>query len=548
MSIHSWPPVPLKRVAAVALVAALAGCSTPAPDPPAAVHGDSTRLFTQAFSKIDQLYIKPVSNRTLVANGAARLRVLDPNFLADRGPGMGSEATMVLSYQGHKIGSYVMPEDGNAKNSAKFLNRVIDVARSVSPGIAADSDDVLDHAVFNGITAGLDRFSRYSPPTLARELRDARDGYGGIGVTLDSSNDEFRITAMTPDGPAERGGIRPGDRITAVDGSATARHSRAWVVEHLRGAVGSRIALAVERGRGSVVDFRLRRARLVRPTTTVSQTGDILIFRIATFNETTTALVAAALGQAMAAPGGHLGGIILDLRGDPGGLLGQAISLDDLFIRHGPIIATLGRNPASHQYFAANGRAIAPHVPIVVLINGGSASASEITAAALQDIGRAVVVGSASYGKGTVQTALPLINGGELTITWARLIAPSGYLLQAHGVVPTVCTSDLDRNPQALDIALQRAQAPAAPGFRAETPRAALDDAGWQALRESCPPNPASPEVDLAVAEKLLSDPALYATALRALPPATSLVRGIPGAAAAPSLTRPGRALSSEAR
>src|SRR5205814_341463 len=115
-----------------------------------------------------------------------------------------------------------------------------------------------------------------------------------------------------------------------------------------------------------------------------------------------------------------------------------------LFIHDGPIASTVGRHPASHQYFAASGHSVASQVPIVVLINGGSASSSEIVAAALQDSGRAVVIGSSSYGKGTVQTVLRLPNDGELTLTWARLVTPAGYYLQTHGVVPTLCTSDLE--------------------------------------------------------------------------------------------------------
>ena len=152
--------------------------------------------------------------------------------------------------------------------------------------------------------------------------------------------------------------------------------------------------------------------------------------------------------------GQRLRGIVLDLRGDPGGLLDQAVSLADVFIAKGPIVATVGRHPASRQYFEASGDSVAPQVPIVVLINGGSASASEIVAAALQDAGRAVVVGTASYGKGTVQTVLRLPNDGELTLTWAQLVAPAGYLLHEHGVVPTLCTSDLGNDDQSVQIAL----------------------------------------------------------------------------------------------
>jgi carboxyl-terminal processing protease len=174
-------------------------------------------------------------------------------------------------------------------------------------------------------------------------------------------------------------------------------------------------------------------------------------------------------------------------------------------------------------------------------VNGGSASASEILAASLQDVGRAVVVGSSSYGKGTVQTVMRLPNDGELTLTWARLVTPSGYFLQDHGVVPTICTGDLAENAGALDTVLQRAkQPPASP------PRARLDQAGWQALRRACPLDHESPPVDVAVAERMLGDPALYASAMRALPAATELVRKSPDTPSGLALTGSDRALNSE--
>jgi carboxyl-terminal processing protease len=174
-------------------------------------------------------------------------------------------------------------------------------------------------------------------------------------------------------------------------------------------------------------DFDVRRALVVLPTVAMSRVGDIAIFQVLSFNQSTTERLAEALAEARRQTGGRLAGIVLDLRGNPGGLLDQAVSLADLFIREGPIVSTVGRHPASHQYFAASGHSLAPEVPIAVLINGGSASSSEIVAAALQDAGRAVVIGSSSYGKGTVQTVLRLPNDGELTLTWARLVTPSGY-------------------------------------------------------------------------------------------------------------------------
>src|SRR5204862_2738693 len=141
---------------------------------------------------------------------------------------------------------------------------------------------------------------------------------------------------------------------------------------------------------------------------------------------------------------------------------------------NGPIVATIGRHPASRQFFEASGDSIAPQIPVVVLINGGSASSSEIVAAALQDAGRAVVVGSASYGKGTVQTVLRLPNDGELTLTWAQLVAPSGYYLQTHGVVTTLCTSDLDDDDASVQVAIQRVAAASATSPITPRPRVSL--------------------------------------------------------------------------
>ena len=306
-------------------------------------------------------------------------------------------------------------------------------------------EEAIDRAVFEGMTGLLDRFSRYASPEEARDQRASRDGFGGIGVTLETTSDDFRITALTPQGPAERAGIRVGDRIIAIDGISTAGRRPAEIIHQLRGPIGQHRSLdrhprrhrpAPATSSSNARSSRCRRSP--RCATATSRCSASPASTRARPSGSTESLV-----EAQRQAGGQLGGIVLDLRGNPGGLLDQAVSLADLFIAKGPIIATVGRHPASQQYFAATGDSIAAAVPLVVLVNGGSASASEIVAAALQDVGRAVVIGSSSYGKGTVQTVMRLPNDGELTLTWARLVTPSGYLLQEHGVVPTLCTSGL---------------------------------------------------------------------------------------------------------
>jgi carboxyl-terminal processing protease len=169
-------------------------------------------------------------------------------------------------------------------------------------------------------------------------------------------------------------------------------------------------------------------------------------------------------------------------------------------------------------------------MPIVVLINGGTASASEVVAAALQDAGRAVVVGSSSYGKGTVQTVAPLPNGGDLTLTWALLVAPSGYLLNGHGVVPTLCTSDLTDDGQALQIALERAGSVSLSPLMLR-PRASLSEADWSQLRRSCPERLADHAIDMTVAERLLADPELFSQAVHVIGPTAKLAAGASGTA-----------------
>jgi hypothetical protein len=275
-------------------------------------------------------------------------------------------------------------------------------------------------------------------------------------------------------------------------------------------------------------------------TIRASEDGGIAVFRVSGFNQDTVRQLAEQL-KAAQQRGGSLRGIVLDLRDNPGGLLDQAVGMADLFIAKGPLVAAVGRNPASHQYYAASGHAIAPDVRLAVLVNGGSASSSEIVAAALQDSGRAVVIGSASYGKGTVQTVLRLPNDGELTLTWAMLITPSGYFLHHHGVVPTLCTSDLRDDPAALAQGLRRAGSPASLSPLAARPRAALDEAAWRQLRLSCPQRADDNPIDVKLAAALLDDPALYRQAVHAIGPSPHLA-----AATVRALTGPGAALSSD--
>jgi carboxyl-terminal processing protease len=537
VSLH--PAAALARASTLVLLVALAACA----ERQALPNDPTGRLFARGLDEIMDLYIAPVSSRKLVLAGAARLSRLDEKFSMTEEPGP-SGTQLVLSYGGVQVAAYAIPSHDDPHDWGALMSQLVASAKAASAAVAALPEDQIDKALFDGITGSLDRFSRYASPEVARDQRALRDGFGGIGVTLEVANEEFRIASVSPHGPADIAGIRPDDRLIAVNNEPTAGHSQSDVVHSLRGPILSPVEVTIYRpGSAQKRTYRLQRELVILPTVTVIQDGGIAIFEVASFNQNTTQQIVESLVALKREMGPRLRGIVLDLRSNPGGLLDQAVSLSDVFIANGPIVSTVGRHPASRQFFEASGDSVAPQIPIVVLINGGSASSSEIVAAALQDVGRAVVVGSASYGKGTVQTVLRLPNDGELTLTWAQLVTPSGYMLNEHGVIPTLCTSDLGDDDRSLQIAVQRASSfslsPLTP-----RPRASLDEGSWAQLRRSCPARQGQHEIDLKVAKRLLADPVLYSQAVHAITANPSVA----AAAAGPALTEGSPALSSGSR
>lgn len=259
----------------------------------------------------------------------------------------------------------------------------------------------------------------------------------------------------------------------------------------------------------------ISRALIVTPTVELSRRGDVAVIKLSGFNQGTARGMARALDQAEKDIGADLKGVVLDMRDNPGGLLDQAISVADLFLSSGRIVSTKGRHAHSMQVYDATGQDRSFKLPMVVLVNGRSASAAEIVAAALQDDSRAVIVGSNSYGKGTVQNLSPLPNDGELVLTWSYYHAPSGYSLHNLGVLPNVCTSGfrgtpeeaLDRsNPEWARLPLLMA------AWRASAP---TEGAKLDTMRANCPRSNEVRELELDVAFRLIHDQALYGRALQ---------------------------------
>jgi len=469
-------------------------------------------LFTEGYDKISYYYIEPTSPEKLGIAGLGKLTSLDPSIGVER-----QGSAIILTQSGAPIGRYDAPEASDASGWGGLTASALDAARRASPKIASASEDQLDKVVFDGAISTLDRFSRYASPDAAREQRAERNGFDGIGVTLDSSETEVRILSVLPDGPADHAGVKPDDVIIAIDGTPTSTLTRDQVVQRLRGPAGSRVAVGIQRkSEPQPLNMEVSRAHIVLPTVTTKYDGKVAIFRISSFNQETFDQLDDAVQKARQHLGGHPAGMVLDLRDNPGGLLDQSVKVAGLFMDGGTVVSTTGRLIESRKVYPASGGRRTDGIPIAVLVNGGSASASEIVAAALQDAGRAVVIGTSSYGKGTVQTVLHLENDGELTVTWAKLLTPEGYILHEHGVVPTVCTANLGDDDQSIARAIQTGTV-VGTGL-AGRPRAALDEQGWTDLRKACPTERVDRNADLKIAQRLLQDPVLYSRALSVTP------------------------------
>jgi carboxyl-terminal processing protease len=475
----------------------------------------SGTLFAGAYRQIRDYYLDPVTIETLALAGVAGLDTGPDGLTIDD-----ANHTIRLIDHGVELSRVPLPDADDPDGWAAVTSAAIAAARSHDAALADATDEQLYQRVFTGITAKLDRFTRYAGAAAAREQKAARDGFGGVGVTLDFNEAEPRVTTVLADGPSGRAGIRVDDHLIAIDGLPTAGLDQHQIVAKLRGRVGSRIALTVKRPqRDRAINVAVLRSLIVPVSVTAEHEDGVAIFHVASFNHDTARTLSQQMAQLHAEMGKNLTGIVLDLRGNPGGLLDQAVDVAGLFLGQGEIVATAGRHPTSMQNFEANGMDQTHGLPLVVLVNGGSASSAEIVAAALQDEGRAVVVGSSSYGKGTVQMVITLENTGELTLTWARLVTPSGAILHHHGIVPAFCTSEPvnplappEEAPAQLARIIEQGLHPA-PGIETR-PRVSLTEADWETLRQSCPAETRDTALDLKVAKHLLKDPALYAQAL----------------------------------
>ena len=331
-------------------------------------------------------------------------------------------------------------------SDAKLIDAAIKGVNELKAEPHSLQPPVLVEAALDAMMASLDPHSRYLNPDELRETQLATKGeFGGLGIEVTLEDETLKVIAPIEDPPAFAAGIKAKDTITHLDGDPIKGKTLTYAVGRMRGKPGSEIRLTIAREGASPFDVTIIRAVIKVKSVRWQTEGNVGYIRVTGFNENVEINVEKAMADISLKTGARLKGIVLDLRNNPGGLLMESVALSDLFLDKGRIVSVLGRGgPESDRVYTARSGDLASGLPMVVLIDGGSASASEIVAGALQDHRRATVMGRRSFGKGSVQTITPLSMEGALKLTTQLYYSPSGRAIQARGVEPDILFSVKD--------------------------------------------------------------------------------------------------------
>ncbi|MEM6478230.1 MAG: S41 family peptidase [Pseudomonadota bacterium] len=329
-----------------------------------------------------------------------------------------------------------------------------------------EPSDLIEAAIDGRLTS-LDPHSSYLSPDDAADMRiQTRGEFGGLGIEVTQEEGFVKVVAPMDGTPADQAGVEAGDFITHVDGEGLLGLTLDEAVELMRGQVGSEIIITVVReGEDEPFDVSIIRDTIRLTAVRTRKEGDAVVLRVSTFNDQTYPNLREGLIEQIDEAGGkeNVSGVIIDLRNNPGGLLTAAIRVSDAFLEKGEIVSTRGRDPQDAERFNASPDDLAEGLPIVVLINGGSASASEIVAGALQDHQRAIIVGTKSFGKGSVQSIMPLRGSGAMRLTTARYYTPSGRSIQSLGISPDIIVEQprraVDADEGEEEVANRRSEA-----------------------------------------------------------------------------------------
>jgi carboxyl-terminal processing protease len=475
----------------------------------------ATSVYSTALAFMAPRTLDPVPVSQLTIWGLHGLTALDPDLAVELRDGV-----LRLSLPNHPLASGMAPQTDDPAAWAAAATALSTAAWDASAKLRRAGTIGVITNFFDEIFNHLDPYSRYVPPIEAGEDRARRSGSAGAGVTLITEGSAILVPRMVSDGPAAAAGIHVRDSIVAVNGQSTRGVDVDTVAGWIAGPEDTRVAVTVRGREGRVRTVDVIRSMVPPDTVFTERLRDALLIRITEFDRATATQMTRLLSRGLSGPGATahpVGGIILDLRGNPGGLVREAVGVADDLLQAGIVASAVGRDPDATRVWRSADGELADDLPVVVMVDGRTASAAEILTAALADRGRAVVVGSATLGKGLVQTIAPLPDGGELFVTWSRVLAPRGWPLQGLGVLPQVCTS-LGQNvvQSELDSLDQGTQPMAEAIARHRAARPPLPPAQAVAIRAACPAAVGS-DADVAAAQFLIQHPAAYATAL--LPP-----------------------------
>lgn len=333
------------------------------------------------------------------------------------------------------------PKAGDKSELYQQLNLFGDVLERIRRDYVepADEKTLIENAI-NGMLASLDPHSSYMNPKVYKDMQiQTRGEFGGLGIEVTMENGVIKVVSPIDDTPAAKAGIQSGDLIFALDGEPVQGLTLQEAVEKMRGKVGSTIKISVRRASvKEPFDLTLTRETIKVKSVRFRLEGDVGYIRVTSFTEQSTSGMLDAIEKMKKEAGNKLKGFVLDLRNNPGGLLDQAISMSDAFLDKGEIVSVKARKAEDVQRWNAKTGDVANGMPIVVLVNGGSASASEIVAGALQDHRRAIILGTRTFGKGSVQTIMQVTGGGAIRLTTALYFTPSGRSIQKEGIKPDI--------------------------------------------------------------------------------------------------------------
>lgn len=356
---------------------------------------------------------------------------------------VGPAASLLESRTGVHLFTAAQAQQDNTRSDAySMLNLFADVFEKVRADyVEPPKERAMIENALNGMLSGLDPHSRYINPRAYRAQQVEQKGeFGGLGIEITAESGFIKVISPIDDTPAKRAGVKAGDLIVAIDGKTVLGMTLEDAVDKIKGAPNTKVSVSIRRvGVDKPIEITMVRESIKTPVVKARLEGDAAYIRLSSFmNEHGDTDLRAAFAKLKSQANGKLAGVVLDLRSNPGGLLDQAVAVTTDFLKQGEIVSIRGRHPEdSHRWQAKNGD-ITDGLPLVVLIDGGSASASEIVAGALQDHRRAILVGTRSFGKGSVQTVSPLGNNGAMALTTARYYTPSGRSIQGAGITPEV--------------------------------------------------------------------------------------------------------------